>query len=93
MVTVYCDGRLLFERFSARARPRAAMCASGCGRLEGNEAGRIRCGIRRVRLFRAQQAPRVLTGAVREAFVFDGRPHCWALVSSAKQTGRTVMVR
>ena len=32
MVTVYCDGRLLFERF-ARARPRAA-CAR-CGRPKG----------------------------------------------------------
>ena len=50
MVTVYCDGRLLFERFCA-GEAAGRVCALWAP--EGaDEAGRIRWGLRRVRLFR-----------------------------------------
>lgn len=77
MVTVYCDGRLLFERFCA-GEAAGRVCALWAP--EGaDEAGRIRWDYGACAYSGAQQAPKALTGAGAGGLVFDGRPYRWAL--------------
>lgn len=61
VVTVYCDGRLLFERFCAgeAAGRVCALWAPG----GADEAGRIQWDYSACAYSGAQQAPKVLTGA------------------------------
>ena len=82
MVTVYCDGRLLFERFCA-GEAAGRVCALWAP--EGaDEAGRIRWDYGACAYSGAQQAPKALTGAGAGGLVFDGRPYRWALCEQRK---------
>lgn len=77
VLTVYCDGRLLFERFCA-GEAAGRVCALWA-RKGADDTGRILweddtcadCG--------ASEAPKVLTGAGSGGLVFDGRSVAWAL--------------
>ncbi len=73
-ITVYRDGRLLFERFcyGEAAGRVCALWAAGA-----DEAGHIRWDYDACAYSGKTEAPKTLTGAGRGALVFDGRPVLW----------------
>ena len=80
-VTLYCDGRLLFERFCyGEAAGRAcAMWAPGV-----DEKGRVLWDYDACPYSGKTEAPQVLTGAGAGGLVFDGKAALWACVERKK---------
>lgn len=77
VLTVYCDGRVLFERFRAGGEG-GRVCALWA-RKGADDAGRILWEEDAGSCSGAAEAPKVLTGAGAGGLVFDGRPVAWAL--------------
>lgn len=77
VLTVYCDGRLLFERFCA-GEAAGRVCALWA-RKGADGTGRILWEYDTCAYSGAAEAPKVLTGAGAGGLVFDGRPAAWAL--------------
>lgn len=73
-VTVYRDGKVLFERFcyGEAAGRVCALWAPGA-----DEAGRILWDYGACAYSGKDEAPKALTGAGRGALVFDGKPVLW----------------
>lgn len=77
-VTVYWDGRILFERFCYGEAAGLvfrlwAECADASGAPQWDFS---KCNVSNAR----EEAPRQLTGAGQGGLVFDGKPVCWECV-------------
>ncbi len=77
-VTVYRDGRLLFERFCYGEAAGLVFSLRADG---ADENGAPRWDFSKCRVSSApDDAPRQLTGAGAGGLVFDGKPVCWECV-------------
>jgi hypothetical protein len=80
-VTVFCDGRLLFERFcyGEAAGKACEMWAPGL-----DEKGRVLWNYDACPYSQKTDAPQALTGAGTGGLVFDGKTALWACVDKKK---------
>ena len=82
-VTVYRDGRLLFERF---CYGEAAGLVYKLWAPRADETGAPQWDFSRCNVTGAREAaPKMLTGAGQGGLVFDGKPAHWACVAKLRQ--------